>query len=62
MWSGGPWDWVIVAGLYALGLTLFLALGGFASAGQAIQRWGRASSVRCAEKLRLAEKLGLPRR
>ena len=62
MWSGTPWDWVIVVALYGLGLTLFLSLGGFASAGQAIQRWGRASTARRAERLRLAEKLGLPRR
>jgi hypothetical protein len=57
VWSGSPWDWVIVAALYGLGLTLFLSLGGFATASQAIQRWGRTSSARRAEKLRLAEKL-----
>ena len=62
MWSGEPWDWAIVAGLYALGLMLFLSLGGFASAAQAIQRWGRESSARRAEKLNLAGKLGRPRR
>jgi hypothetical protein len=62
MWSGSAWDWVIVVALYGLGLALFLSLGGFASAAQAIQRWGRTSSARRAEKLRLAEKLGLPRR
>ncbi len=52
MWTGTEWDWVIVGGLYVLGLAGFSALGGFAAASRAIQRWGRETSVRRAKRLR----------
>jgi hypothetical protein len=45
MWTGTPWDWVIVGGLYALGLGAFGRLGGFAGASRALKTWGRATSV-----------------
>ena len=53
MWSDGVWDWVIVGTLYAVGMGVFQLLGGFAAAGRAIQRWGRAESIRRARRLGL---------
>jgi hypothetical protein len=43
-------DWVIVAALYMIGIGFFQLLGGLASAAQAIQRWGHASSVQRARE------------
>ena len=37
-------DWVIILGLYLLGLSFFRLLGGFRAAAAAIERWGRESS------------------
>jgi hypothetical protein len=53
MWSDGVWDWVIVGVLYAIGIGAFQLLGGFAAAGRAIQRWGRAESIRRAKRMGL---------
>jgi hypothetical protein len=53
MWTDGGWDWVIVAALYGMGLGAFQLLGGFAAAGRAIQRWGRAESIRRAKRMGL---------
>jgi hypothetical protein len=53
MWTEGVWDWVIVGTLYAVGIGLFQLLGGFAAAGRAIQRWGRAESIRRAKRMGL---------
>ena len=52
MWTGTAWDWAILGALYAVGLTVFGALGGIAGASRAIQRWGRVTSVRRAKRLR----------
>jgi hypothetical protein len=38
-------DWIVVAILYAFGMGCFRLLGGFRAAGEALRRWGRASSV-----------------
>lgn len=51
MWSGTAWDWLVVGALYALGLGAFGALGGFAGASRALQRWGRSTSIRRARRL-----------
>ena len=59
MWNHGAWDWVIVGGLYLFGMTLFELLGGFGAAGRAIERWGRATSIRRARRLGLDRKLHL---
>jgi uncharacterized protein HemY len=39
-------DWVIIAVLYVLVLLLFRLLGGVASAGEAMQKWGAHASRR----------------
>jgi hypothetical protein len=61
MWTGGAWDWVIVVILYGFGLSLFRALGGIAAAATALQRWGRTTSGRRAQKLGLDRRLSRPR-
>ena len=38
------WDWLLIAVLYVLVLVFFRLLGGVDSAGDALRRWGRASS------------------
>ena len=39
-------DWIIIVILYAFGAGFFRLLGGMNAAGEALQRWGRASSAR----------------
>jgi hypothetical protein len=39
-------DWIVIAILYLLVLVLFRVLGGVASAGEAMRRWGAHSSAR----------------
>jgi hypothetical protein len=39
-------DWIVIAVLYVLVLLLFRFLGGVASAGEAMRRWGAHSSAR----------------
>jgi hypothetical protein len=36
---------IVVVSLYALGMSLFLVLGGLAAAAEALKSWGRASST-----------------
>jgi hypothetical protein len=38
------WGWIAVLALYALGMGFFHLLGGLRAAGEALERWGRASS------------------
>lgn len=38
------WSWIEIGALYALGMGLLCFLGGIASAGDAISRWGRATA------------------
>ena len=40
------WEWIGIGVLYALGIGFFRLLGGFASAGEAIRRWGAAEGER----------------
>jgi hypothetical protein len=40
------WSWIEIAALYVLGMGLLCFLGGIASAGDAISRWGRAAADR----------------
>ncbi len=51
MWGHGAWDWAIVAVAYAVGVGFFQLLGGFRAASQAIQRWGRTSSLKRIERV-----------
>jgi hypothetical protein len=37
-------DWIVIAAAYIVVLGFFRWLGGFASAGDAFRRWGRANS------------------
>ncbi len=37
-------NWIEIAALYALGMGLFLWLGGISSAADAFSRWGRATA------------------
>ena len=46
MWSDGILDWVLIGFGYVLALGLFVWLGGFARAGEAIRSWGRRTSTR----------------
>jgi hypothetical protein len=39
-------DWIVIAVLYLLVLVLFRIVGGVASAGEAMRRWGAHSSAR----------------
>lgn len=45
------WEWILIVGLYALGMGLFHIFGGLRAAGEAIENWGRASSARHEEQL-----------
>jgi hypothetical protein len=45
MWRNGIVDWIVAGSGYLLALALFAWLGGIARAGDAIRRWGRASST-----------------
>ncbi len=54
-------DWVIVAILYLVGIAFFQLVGGFATAAQAIQRWGRGSSIRRAKRLGLLPRTDVAR-
>ncbi|HEY2936564.1 MAG TPA: hypothetical protein VGJ25_08180 [Gaiellaceae bacterium] len=38
--------WIVVGVLYVLGIGFFHLLGGIGSAGDAVRRWGEASSTR----------------
>ena len=38
-------DWIVILVLYAVVLFGFRALGGIRAAGEAVERWGRASSA-----------------
>jgi hypothetical protein len=38
-------DWIIIAILYAFGAGFFWLLGGIKAAGEALRRWGKASSA-----------------
>jgi hypothetical protein len=38
-------EWILIVGLYALGIGLFHVLGGLAAAGETIERWGRTAST-----------------
>jgi hypothetical protein len=38
-------DWIIVAICYGFGMGFFRLLGGMNAAGEALRRWGRASST-----------------
>lgn len=42
-------EWIVIAVLYVLGMGMFSLLGGFRSAGEALQQWGRAWATRHAE-------------
>jgi hypothetical protein len=39
------WEWIVVLVLYGLGMGFFHVLGGLGAAAEALERWGRASSV-----------------
>jgi hypothetical protein len=45
------WEWIVIVGLYALGMGLFHVFGGLHAAGEAIENWGRASAASRAEHL-----------
>ena len=38
-------DWIIIVILYGFGIGVFRLLGGINAAGDALRRWGRASSA-----------------
>jgi hypothetical protein len=38
-------DWIIIAICYGFGIGVFRLLGGINAAGDALRRWGRASSA-----------------
>lgn len=38
-------DWIVILVLYAVVLFGFRALGGIRAAGEALERWGRASTT-----------------
>jgi hypothetical protein len=38
-------DWIVILVLYAVVLFGFRALGGIRAAGEAVERWGRSSSM-----------------
>ena len=40
------WDWIVIGVVYLLSWGVFVGLGGFGAAGEAFQRWGRASATR----------------
>jgi hypothetical protein len=44
MWRNGIVDWIVIGSGYLLAFGLFAWLGGIARAGEAIRRWGRATS------------------
>jgi hypothetical protein len=37
-------DWIVIVVLYLVAAGLLRLLGGFAAAGEALRRWGRASA------------------
>ena len=43
------WEWIVIVGLYALGMGLFHVLGGLRAAGEAIENWGRDTTIGRAE-------------
>jgi hypothetical protein len=54
------WSWVVIVLLYAVGLSFFQLLGGFTSAAQGLQRWGRWSGER--QRRRIEQRLENHRR
>jgi hypothetical protein len=40
------WSWIMIAGLYALGMGFLALLGGVRAAGDAFRRWGETVSQR----------------
>jgi hypothetical protein len=44
-------DWIIIGVLYVLALGFFRLLGGWNAAGQAFERWGRASAASRSDQL-----------
>jgi hypothetical protein len=44
-------EWIVIIGLYALGMGLFHLLGGLGAAGEAFQKWGAATARKRAERL-----------
>ena len=40
------WSWLVIAGLYVLGMGFFRWLGGISAASDAIQRWGQSVGER----------------
>ena len=38
-------DWLVIGALYLFALACFRFLGGFSSAGEAFQQWGRARAA-----------------
>jgi hypothetical protein len=44
------WEWILIVGLYALGMGAFHVFGGLGAAAEAIENWGRASSARHEEQ------------
>jgi hypothetical protein len=38
------WGWIAIVALYVLGMGIFHLLGGLGAAGEALERWGRASA------------------
>jgi hypothetical protein len=37
-------SWIVIGGLYLLGIGLFNVLGGLSAAGEAFREWGRATT------------------
>jgi hypothetical protein len=44
-------EWILIIGLYALGMGMFHILGGLDSAAQAFQKWGEATARKRAKRL-----------
>jgi hypothetical protein len=39
------WSWIIVGGMYVLGMGLFSVLGGLGSAAEGFRRWGETATA-----------------
>ena len=39
-------EWIVIVALYLVGMGFFRLVGGFASAGEALRRWGEAEARR----------------
>lgn len=44
-------EWILIIGLYALGMGMFHLLGGLDSAAQAFQKWGEATARKRAKRI-----------